>query len=133
VAAFVSGVAPAHAGRRGRRLAAAVTIAGACWLAAPLGSAGTTMAAPTAAASVTILTDSFQPAALTVKAGDTVTWTNTDTTPGNAHTVTSKGRGPLQSSSLSQGQTYSYTFTTAGSYPYYCAIHPDMTGTITVM
>ena len=63
---------------------------------------------------------------------DTVTWTNVDTTPGNGHTVTSSGRGPLKSQSLSQGETFSYTFATAGTYPYYCAIHPDMTGTVTV-
>jgi plastocyanin len=119
-------------GARRRRLLVATAIAGTCWLAGPLSTARTAVAAPAAASSVAILGDSFSPGTLTVRAGDTVTWTNTDTTPGNGHTVTSKGRGPLRSSSLSQGQTYSFTFTTAGSYPYYCAIHPDMTGSITV-
>jgi len=85
-----------------------------------------------ASSSVQILKDSYAPPTITVNAGDTVTWTNVDTTPGNGHTVTSSGRGPLKSSSLSQGATFSYTFTAAGTYPYYCAIHPDMTGTVTV-
>ena len=129
----LTSVADGHAGGRRRRLAVAMTFAGACWLSGPLTPAGATIAAPAAASSVTILTDSFRPASLTVRAGDTVTWTNTDTTPGNAHTVTSKDRGPLRASSLAQGQSYSFSFTAAGTYPYYCAIHPDMTGTITVM
>ena len=85
-----------------------------------------------ASVSEQILKDSFSPASITVRAGDTVTWTNVDTTPGNGHTVTSSGRGPLKSQSLAQGGTFSYTFTTAGTYPYYCAIHPDMTGSVTV-
>jgi plastocyanin len=82
--------------------------------------------------SVQILKDSYTPQAITVAVGETVTWTNVDTTPGNGHTVTSSGRGPLKSSSMSQGGTFSYTFTTAGTFAYYCAIHPDMTGTVTV-
>lgn len=125
-------VATARGGHR-RRLLAAMTVAGACCLTGSLSTTRAAVAAPAAASSVTILSDSFSPSSLTVKAGDTVTWTNTDTTPGNGHTVTSKGRGPLRSSSLTQGQTYSFTFTSAGTYPYYCAIHPDMTGSITVM
>jgi plastocyanin len=88
--------------------------------------------APAASTSVQVLKDSYSPAAITVKAGDTVTWTNVDTTPGNGHTVTSSGRGPLKSPSFGQGGSFSYTFSTAGSYGYYCAIHPDMTGAVTV-
>jgi amicyanin len=127
------GVGATRSVGRGRRLALAMAIAGTCSIAGPLSLVRTTMAAPAAASSVTILTDSYSPATLTVKVGDTVTWTNTDTTSGNAHTVTSQGRGPLKSSSLTQGQAYSSTFTAAGTYPYYCAIHPDMKGTVTVM
>ncbi len=97
------------------------------------GSVRAVEAAPTASTtSVQILKDSCAPPTFTLKAGDTVTWTNVDTTPGNGHTVTSTGRGPLKSPGLSQGGTFSYTFATAGTYPYYCAIHPDMTGTVTV-
>jgi plastocyanin len=121
--------------RRGRAGSAAVTAA--ALLALPFAVGGLPRVhaaemAPAASTSVQVLKDSYSPAVITVRAGDTVTWTNVDTTPGNGHTVTSSGRGPLKSSSFGQGGTYSYTFSTAGSYPYYCAIHPDMTGTVTV-
>lgn len=65
-----------------------------------------------------------------VAAGTTVTWTNQDS---EAHTVTSRGtESPLHSAALSPGQTYSYTFTTPGTYTYMCTIHPFMTATVTV-
>ena len=99
---------------------------------APLPRVYAAEAAPAAATSVQVLKDSYSPGTITVRAGDTVTWSNVDTTPGNGHTVTSSGRGPLKSSSFGQGGTFSYTFSTPGSYPYYCAIHPDMTGSVTV-
>ena len=68
----------------------------------------------------------FSPKTVTVNVGDTVTWTNQDTTP---HQPTSD---IFQSGSLSTGQSFSYTFTTPGTYNYFCNIHPDMTGTIIV-
>ncbi|MFB7668676.1 plastocyanin/azurin family copper-binding protein [Kitasatospora sp. NPDC056138] len=87
--------------------------------------------APAAANAVTIKNFAFSPATVTVKAGTTVTWTNTDP---DAHTVTSKqgSGGPLQSAALATGNTYSYTFTAPGTYPYYCTIHPFMTATVEV-
>ncbi|MFJ2189180.1 plastocyanin/azurin family copper-binding protein [Kitasatospora sp. NPDC087861] len=87
--------------------------------------------APAAANAVTIKNFAFSPATLTVKAGTTVTWTNTDS---DAHTVTSKqgSGGPLQSAALATNDTYSYTFTQPGTYPYYCTIHPFMTATVEV-
>ena len=79
---------------------------------------------------MTIKNFAFAPAALTVKAGTTVTWTNQDA---DAHTVTSKdGGGPLASAALNTGQTYSYTFAKPGTYAYLCTIHPFMTATVTV-
>ena len=75
---------------------------------------------------VTIQNFSFSPAILSVKAGDTVTWTNQDPM---QHTVTGNG---FQSKPLSNGQTYSFTFNTAGTFDYHCSIHPSMTGRITV-
>ena len=72
---------------------------------------------------------SFTPASLTVKVGTTVVWTNTSDAP---HTVTSDTGAFVTPSSLSQGQTYSFTFTTAGTFPYHCAIHPYMKATIVV-
>lgn len=69
---------------------------------------------------------SFNPATLTVKMGDTVTWTNNDSA---NHQIRSD---MFNSAPLSNGQTYSFTFKTAGTYNYSCAIHPSMTGTIIV-
>ena len=71
----------------------------------------------------------YTPSDITVTAGDTVTWTNSDTAP---HTVTSTGGGPLDSPTMQKGDTWSFTFTQAGSYPFYCAVHPDMKGAVTV-
>lgn len=66
---------------------------------------------------------------LHVKVGDTVVWTNQDTAP---HTVTSDTGNELMSPTLSNGQSYSHTFTTAGTYAYHCTIHSMMKGTVTV-
>jgi plastocyanin len=80
--------------------------------------------------SVAIQDFAFGPADLTVAVGDTVTWTNNDSAP---HTVTSSsGPTSFDSGNLATGGTFSFTFDTAGTYAYFCEIHPDMTGTITV-
>jgi len=74
--------------------------------------------------------DQFSPATITVHEGDTVVW-HFD---GNSHTVTSVG-GPGQawdSGKLSTG-TYSHSFSRAGTYPYVCALHSKMSGTIVVL
>ncbi|GAB2736578.1 hypothetical protein GCM10010442_66900 [Kitasatospora kifunensis] len=85
--------------------------------------------APAAAAqAVNISGFAFSPASLTVPVGTTVTWTNHDPV---THTVTSTGSGPLKGT-VNAGATYSYTFTTAGTYAYVCTIHPGMAGTVTV-
>ena len=81
-----------------------------------------------AAQQVTIEQFKFTPAALTVPVGTTVTWTNKD---GTIHTVTSTTK-VFASEGLDQGGSFSYTFTTPGSYPYFCKLHPRMTGTVTV-
>ncbi len=86
--------------------------------------------APVGGHTVAIKNFAFAPAALKVKAGTTVTWTNQDA---DAHTVTSQGAGgPLASPSLTTGQTYSYTFAKPGKYAYLCTIHPFMTATVEV-
>lgn len=85
---------------------------------------------PVAANAVTIKNFAFSPQVITIKAGTTVTWTNTDA---DAHTVTSQnGTGPLRSSALVTGASYSYTFRTPGHYDYLCTIHPFMTATVEV-
>lgn len=79
---------------------------------------------------VTISTYSYHPAALTVTAGDTVTWTNVDSV---AHDVTvTRGPALFHSPLLSQGQSWTYTFTVAGPYAYICSVHPDMKASVTV-
>ena len=78
--------------------------------------------------SVTIDDFSFMPSELTVSVGDTVTWTNDQ---GVAHTVTAD-TGEFDSGNLAQGAEFTETFDAAGTFPYFCAIHPSMTGSITV-
>lgn len=78
---------------------------------------------------ITIENFSFVPTSLTVKKDTTVTWTNNDST---SHTVTSTAGSELSSGTLGVGQTYSHTFTIAGTYQYHCSFHPSMTGTIVV-
>jgi plastocyanin len=71
---------------------------------------------------------SFGPAELTVKVGTTVTWTNRDDIP---HTVVSTDK-VFKSKVLDTDEKFSYTFSTAGSFPYFCSIHPKMTGKVLV-
>jgi plastocyanin len=86
--------------------------------------------APGAAANQVLISNfAFAPTTLTVKVGTTVTWTNHDA---DAHTVTSKGAGPMRSAALNTGGSYSVTFNKPGTYAYYCQIHPFMTGSVTV-
>jgi plastocyanin len=70
----------------------------------------------------------FNPATLTVSANSTVTWVNKDDIP---HVITSND-GLFKSKALDTDQKYSYTFTKAGTYSYYCSIHPKMQGKIIV-
>jgi len=72
---------------------------------------------------------SFGPAALTVPVGATVTWTNQDDVP---HNIRSSEGNILKSPVMDTDQKFSYTFTKAGTYPYYCGIHPKMTGKVIV-
>ncbi|AKM28908.1 hypothetical protein AB870_00330 [Pandoraea faecigallinarum] len=72
----------------------------------------------------------FSPAALTVKAGTRVTWTNRDDEP---HTVTSSSTPrAFASGALDTGRSFAFTFDTPGTYPYFCALHPHMTGVVVV-
>jgi plastocyanin len=69
---------------------------------------------------------SFGAAALTVSVGTTVTWTNRDDIP---HTVVSTD-GVFKSRVLDTDEKFSYTFSRAGTYPYFCSLHPKMTGKV---
>ncbi len=70
----------------------------------------------------------FSPATLTVPKGTTVTWINQDDM---VHTVTSAAQ-VFSSASLETDDSFSYTFTTPGTYTYYCKLHPRMTATVIV-
>jgi len=84
---------------------------------------------PTAAnAEVKIDNFSFGPQTVTVPIGTTVTWTNRDDIP---HTVVSTD-GVFKSKVQDTDEKFSYTFTKAGTYPYFCSVHPKMTGKIVV-
>jgi len=79
-------------------------------------------------AQVTIIDFAFQLDALSVKQGRGVSWTNTGAKP---HTVTSD-TGVFDSGVLTPGTTFTQTFKQRGTFAYHCAIHPSMTGVITV-
>jgi plastocyanin len=104
----------------------------------PLGCAPTdahSAAAPTAPqqpaeAEITIDNFSFSPAELTVTAGTRVTWVNHDDVPHTA-THSTKPRA-FDSGTLDTDQKYSFVFTKAGVYEYFCAVHPKMTARVTV-
>ena len=76
---------------------------------------------------VTIDNFTFTPAELKVKVGDTVTWTNHDDIP---HTTVSAGK--FRSKTMDTDDKFSFTFTSAGDYKYFCSLHPHMTGMIKV-
>ena len=75
------------------------------------------------------------PEELTIQPGDTVKWRNTDTQKHNLASV--PGSGPTDEleifSLMEPGDVYSHTFKTPGDYPYFCFIHNQMTGKITVV
>jgi plastocyanin len=83
----------------------------------------------TAAAAVSIDNFTFSPQQLTVKAGTTVTWTNKDDIP---HGIAATGNTFKRSAAMDTDDNYSFTFTTPGTYQYFCYIHPHMTGMIVV-
>jgi plastocyanin len=87
--------------------------------------------APTASGTteVTIQGFAFSPAALTIKVGTTVKWTNQDSA---GHTVTADDNS-WGSGNLAQGSSYTFTFANAGTYAYHCGVHPSMKATITVV
>jgi plastocyanin len=91
--------------------------------------------APTAGAqgktvTVNIKDFAFHPSHITVAPGTTVKWVNKDKAP---HTATAtQPRGAFDSGTLKRGQSHSHKFMHPGTYKYYCKIHPNMKGTVTV-
>jgi plastocyanin len=85
---------------------------------------------PPATTEVKIDNFSFTPVTLTVTAGTTVTWTNRDDIP---HTVVSADDAKtFKSKVMDTDEKFSFTFTKAGTYTYFCSVHPKMTGTVVV-
>jgi plastocyanin len=78
---------------------------------------------------VTIDNFFFTPGTATVKAGTAVTWTNKDDIP---HGIGSANNAFQKSKALDTDDSYSFTFTTPGTYQYFCYLHPKMVGTIVV-
>lgn len=91
-------------------------------------SAGTAAGSNMEPVAVTIDNFSFGPVTLTVAAGTTVKWTNRDDIP---HTVVSSD-GIFKSHALDTDESFSYKFDKAGTYPYFCSLHPKMTGKVVV-
>ena len=81
---------------------------------------------PASAASVTIVDFAFQPATVTISAGDSVTWTNNGP---SQHTTTG---GTWDSGVMNVGSSFTHTFNSTGTFPYACSIHPFMTGTVII-
>ena len=86
------------------------------------------VSAQAANAEVQIDQFTFAPPRLSVKAGTTVTWINDDDIP---HTVASSSK-LFKSKALDTNDKFSFTFTTPGTYAYFCSVHPHMTGTVVV-
>jgi plastocyanin len=71
----------------------------------------------------------FNPGNVTIKAGETVTWSNEDSA---SHDVTGDAFKSGSAGGLAQGDTFKHTFKKAGTYDYVCTVHPGMEGTVTV-
>lgn len=88
----------------------------------------TTQTSPVSQNSVQISNFSYSPATLTVRAGESVTWTNQDSA---GHSATADDKS-FDTGVLSQGQSGSIKFDKPGTYTYYCSVHPKMKATIVV-
>jgi plastocyanin len=98
-------------------------------LASLAGTAPGAAARPTGPGTVSIAEFLFGPQKITVKAGQTITWTNVDDSP---HQVTVRGATTLRTPVVLKGQSTALVFPDVGSYEYLCGLHPGMKGTIEV-
>jgi len=92
---------------------------------------GTTVAGATANGSqaISIKDFSFTPASLSIRPGDSVTWTNAD---GAAHSIKSADQIFDSPDRIDPTMSFSFTFATPGTYTYICGVHPSMKGTVEV-
>ena len=97
------------------------------------GAAGGPTSVSIVPGSSSLTTDAYQPNPVQVSTGGTVTWTNDDAQP---HTATSGENatpdGTFDSGIMAPAATFEHTFTAAGEYPYFCLLHPNMVGTVSV-
>jgi plastocyanin len=103
----------------------------ACAPATPAATAAPVTSAPVSSGNevkVDISGFAFNPGTITIKVGQTVTWTNNDSA---SHNVKADD-GSFASSTLGNGASFSYTFNTAGTYTYKCGFHANMLGTVVV-
>ena len=137
VAVLLSGIAPAGAGAAGigaaepaAGSAAAAEVAEAVLTPAPEQAPEPARqgAAISATRTVTIGDNFYDPDALTIGLGDTVTWINSGTAP-EGHTVTGSA---FDSGVIEEGGSFSQRFASAGVFDYICELHDDMTGTVVV-
>ena len=98
-------------------------------LAGLAGTAGGAAQRPSGPGTVAIAEFLFGPEKITVKAGQTITWTNVDDSP---HQVTVQGASTLRTPVILKGQTTALQFNDEGTYGYICGLHPNMKGTIEV-
>jgi plastocyanin len=110
---------------------AAPTVAagGGATAAAGGGGAPCSVATSAGAVAASMKNIAFDPATINAKVGDTITWTNNDTT---THTVTLDNQSACDTGNITPGATGSLTFTAAGTYAFHCKIHSSMKGTITI-
>jgi plastocyanin len=119
---------------------ATMTGAGNATNATMTGAGNATNATSTGATGVSIVpgsssltTDAYAPNPVQVSVGSTVTWTNDDSQP---HTATSGENatpdGTFDSGIMAPAATFEHTFTEAGEFPYFCILHPNMVGTVSV-
>src|SRR5712675_2289503 len=85
------------------------------------------LALSAATANVSIVNFAFSPTSVNINVNDSVKWTWA----GSPHSTTSD-TGLWESGVLGTGATFTHTFTSAGSFPFHCSVHPFMTGTISV-
>jgi amicyanin len=127
---FQSGMTPGMSGQAMPGMSGSAMPAMSGMQSPPASASATTADSPTSqgGTAVSITNFKFNPTTLTVPVGATVTWTNQDEEP---HSVAGKD-GSFHSPGMDTHGTYSFTFTTPGSYDYICSIHPFMTGTVVV-
>lgn len=115
--------------RRTTRIIAALIAV--CWTAIACLVSFAPPAQATGSHAVVMANYAFAPSAITVHVGDSVSWTNHDQAPHNI--VTTDAPQSINSPMLSNGQSWSYSFTTPGTYHYICGVHPDMRGSVVVL